>query len=211
MRRTGVHPPMSAFILRAGLSGLALGVLAAACSPADRVPANCRLDTAAGLSYAVPVDWVSSPPNNPMRAAQYALPAAEGEAAPSLVISYFGEGKGGDAADNIERWIGMIRGPDGKPAKAGVRRETRKVRDFTVTMVTADGSYDAFAGMGMAGGMGAHGGAHSEVLEHDYRLWGAVVEGPGGPWFIKATGPRSALQRAESSLKVLVASLRKKA
>jgi hypothetical protein len=165
-----------------------------------------RPETAAGLSFAVPLDWVSSPPSNNMRAAQFTIPAVAGGDAPELVVSFFGEGKGGDAASNIERWIGMIGGPDGKPAADKAKRETRKVGDFTVSMVTVDGSYDAFTGMGMAGGMG---GAHGGGAKSDYRLWGAVVEGPGGPWFFKATGPRATLQNAEPALKSLVASLKK--
>jgi hypothetical protein len=167
-----------------------------------------RSETAAGLSFAVPQDWVSSPPSTNMRAAQFAIPAGAGGDAPELVLSFFGEGKGGGVASNIERWIGMISGPDGKPATDKAKRETRKVGQFTVSMVTADGSYDAFSGMGMAGGMSS---AHGGGVKSDYRLWGAVVEGPGGPWFFKATGPRAILQKAEPALKALVGSLKKAA
>ena len=185
---------------------LSLAVLAATCSPSGTTPANMRPETAAGLSFAVPQDWVSSPPSNKMRAAQFTIPAAAGGDAPQLVVSFFGEGKGGDAASNIDRWIGMIGRPDGKPATERATRETRKVGQFTVSMVTVDGSYDASTGMGMAGGMNdAHGGG----VKPDYRLWGAVVEGPGGPWFFKATGPRGTLQKAEPALKSLVASVKK--
>ncbi len=185
---------------------LSLAVLAAACSPSGRIPANMRPETAAGLSFAVPQDWVSSPPSTNMRAAQFTIPAEAGGDAPELVVFFFGEGKGGDAASNIERWIGMIGGPDGKPAADKAKRETRKVGACTVSTVTVDGSYDALTGMGMAGGMsGAHGGG----VKSDYRLWGAVIEGPGGPWFFKATGPRATLQKAEPGLKALVASLKK--
>lgn len=197
---------------------LSLAILVAACSPSGKIPANMRPETAAGLSFAVPQDWVSSPPSTNMRAAQFTLPAAAGGDAPQLVVSFFGEGKGGDVASNIERWIGMIGTPDGKPAADKAKRERRKVGPFTVSMVTADGSYDAFVGMGMASGMasgmgggmaGGMGGAHGGGAKPDYRLWGAVVEGPGGPWFFKATGPRTVLEKAEPALKALVASVKK--
>jgi hypothetical protein len=193
---------------------LSLAVLAAACSPSGKIPADMRSETAAGLSFAVPQDWVSSPPSTNMRAAQFTLPAAAGGDAPQLVLSFFGEGKGGDVASNIDRWIGMIGTPDGKPAANKAKRETRKIGPLTVSMVTADGSYDAFVGMGMNGGMGGGmsggmGGAHGGGAKPDYRLWGAVVEGPGGPWFFKATGPRAALEKAEPALKALVASVKK--
>lgn len=185
---------------------LSLAILAGACSPSGKAPANMRPQTAAGLSFSVPQDWVSSPPSTNMRAAQFALPAEPGGDAPELVVSFFGEGQGGDAASNLERWIGMIGGPDGKPATGQAKREARKVGPFTVSMVTVDGSYDPRSGMGMSGGMA---GAHGAGPKPDYRLWGAVVEGPGGPWFFKATGPRAALQKAEPALKSLVASVKK--
>jgi hypothetical protein len=53
--------------------------------------------------------------------------------------------------------------------------------------------------------------AHGAGAKADYRLWGAVVEGPGGPWFFKATGPRAVLAGAEPALKALIGSLRKAA
>lgn len=185
---------------------LSLTVLAAACSPSAKVPTNTRRETAAGLSFAVPRDWVSSPPSNSMRAAQFTMPAETGGDAPELVVSFFGEGKGGEAGPNIERWIGMVGGSGGTSATDKAKRETRKVGPFTLSMVTVDGTYDASTGMGMTGGMG---GAHSGGVKSDYRLWGAVVEGPGGPWFFKATGPRAALQKAEPALRSLVASVKK--
>jgi hypothetical protein len=189
---------------------LSLAILAAACSPSGKIPADMRPETAAGLSFAVPQDWVSSPPSTNMRAAQFTIPTEAGGDAPELVVSFFGEGKGGDVASNIQRWIGMVGGPDGKPATDQAKRETRKVGPFTVSMVTADGSYDAFIGMGMTSGMaGGMAGAHGGGAKSDYRLWGAVVEGPGGPWFFKATGPRAVLEKAAPALKSLVASLKK--
>jgi hypothetical protein len=201
MKSIGTGPRLVVTVL-----ALALTVLAAACSPSGKVPTNMRRETAAGLSFAVPQDWISAPPSNSMRAAQFTLPAEAGGDAPELVVSFFGEGKGGDAGPNIERWIGMVGGPDGASATDKAKREARKVGLFTVSTVTVDGTYDASTGMGMTGGMG---GAHGGGVKSDYRLWGAVVEGPGGPWFFKATGPRAALQKAEPALKSLVASVKK--
>ena len=188
------------------LSILSILVLVTGCSPSAQAPANTRTETAAGLSYAVPQEWLGSPPSTNMRAAQYALPADADSGASELVLFYFGEGKGGDAASNIDRWIGMMAATDGKPATGQAKRETRKVGAYTVSLVTADGAYDAFTSMGMSGGMGS---AHGTKPKSDYRLWGAVVEGPGGPWFFKATGPRPAMEKAAPALKALIGSLKK--
>lgn len=192
------------------LTLLSLAILVGGCGPGAKTPGDARTETAAGISFAVPQDWVSSSPATTMRAAQFTLPAAIDDAAgdaPELVVFFFGEGKGGDAASNIERWIGMMGGPDGKPSADKAKREMRKVGAFKVSLVTVDGSYDAFTGMGMGGMGSAHGGG----AKPDYRLWGAVVEGPGGPWFFKATGPRAVLEKAEPALKGLIGSLKKAA
>jgi hypothetical protein len=188
------------------LALLAGTLVLAGCSPSGKVPANSRVETAAGLTFAVPQDWTSSEPSTTMRAAQFTMPAEAGGDVPELVVFFFGEGKGGDAESNIQRWIGMVGGPEGMPAAEKAKRESRKVGDFKVSIVTVDGSYDAFVGMGMSGGMS---GPHGSTAKADYRLWGAVVEGPGGPWFFKATGPQAALAKAEPALKAMIGSVKK--
>jgi hypothetical protein len=40
------------------------------------------------------------------------------------------------------------------------------------------------------------------------KLVGAVVEGPGGPWFFKVTGPRSTVAAAEPAFENMLRSVR---
>jgi hypothetical protein len=44
----------------------------------------------------------------------------------------------------------------------------------------------------------------------DARLLGAVVEGPGGPWFFKATGPDSTLGPQRDAFLAMLKSVRPK-
>jgi hypothetical protein len=139
-----------------------------------------------------------------MRAAQFTLPGeSEGTDAPELILFHFGEGQGGQAQANIDRWIGQIQQADGKPSAERAKRESRKVGSFNVSLVTVDGDF----GGGMMGG-DPHANPHASGAKTGYRLWAAVVEGKGGPWFFKATGPKGALEKASKGLDALVASLK---
>jgi hypothetical protein len=162
-----------------------------------------RSESAAGLAFQVPESWEGTPPSSQMRAAQFTLPAAEGSDHPELTVYFFGHGQGGTTQANIERWIGQMTQPGGKSAEAKAKEETRQVGEFKVTTVRVNGTYAA--GSSMMPGMG------KTEDKPDYALWGAVVEGEGGPWFFKATGPEGAMKQAEPGFVALVSSLKRSA
>lgn len=171
-----------------------------------------RAAVAAGLAFSVPEGWTEVDPASAMRSAQFALPpASEGGDAPELILFHFGAGQGGDVQANIERWIGQISQPDGKPSTERARRASREVGKFRVSTVMVDGTYASGSMMGMMGT--PHGDPHGSPHEggaqkEDYRLWAAVVEGEGGPWFFKCAGPRAALEKAAGGLEAMVGSIR---
>lgn len=53
----------------------------------------------------------------------------------------------------------------------------------------------------MSGPEGAH-------RRPDWQMLAAIVEGPGGPWFFKATGPRASMARAENRFGRMLRTLR---
>ena len=181
-----------------------LSVLPTSCLSAGG-GAETRQETAAGLTFSVPKAWTASTPTSSMRAAQYTLPAEKETDAPELVLYFFGEGQGGDAQANVDRWIGQMQQPDGKPSAGRAKKETRKVGEYKVTLVSIDGTY---AGMGGMMGMTASNPHDAAAPKPNYRLWAAVIEGKGGPWFFKGTGPRVAMQQAEKALNAMVASFK---
>ncbi len=136
---------------------------------------------AAGLHFEVPVTWNPTAPKSQMRAAQVAIPGAGGEA--ELAVFHFGEGQGGRVEDNLVRWISQIELRKGE----GPQREVFESGPFAITMISAAGTLKA-GGMGMG----------PKEAQPNSMLLAAVVEGPGGPWFFKATGPEKTLapQRA---------------
>lgn len=128
---------------------------------------------ASGLAFDLPAGWTSTPPASSMRLAQATISGPGGPA--ELGVFYFGPGQGGSADANIARWSDQISG--GKPEEGSFTANGLKV-----TWVDARGTLKP-SSMGM--------GPSTE--QPNSRLLGAVVEGPGGPWFFKATGPDATL------------------
>jgi hypothetical protein len=54
-------------------------------------------------------------------------------------------------------------------------------------------------------------GMGSSSPQPGFRLLGAVVEGPGGPWFFKATGPDATLGPQKDAFVAMLKSVRAKA
>ena len=130
----------------------------------------------AGLRFDLPAGWRGSQPTSSMRVAQAAIPGAGGDG--ELAVFWFGEGQGGDVESNIQRWIGQMSVAPG----TAPRRDRFETNGLAVTWIDVPGTLSASA-MGNASGSDQGG----------WRLYGAVVEGPGGPWFFKATGPEATL------------------
>ncbi len=168
--------------------------VASAQAPAPEQPASAsngetRTETVLGLSYDVPSAWEVVPTDGGMRKAQYSI----GDAT-TLVLFHFGVGGGGGVEDNMERWIGQVSQPDGSPSDALARRETRAL-DGGLVLHTLDVSGNWSGGMSGGGGPG-------------HRFLGAVVEAPGGPFFLRLTGPEAQVAAAAPGFEALCASMR---
>ncbi len=151
------------------------------------------------LLYDAPTAWQPQPPKNTMRKAQWSVPrAADDPEDGEVVLSHFGVGGGGPIAMNLGRWRSMFTTPDGAPVPdSAVKQERVRVNDLAVTLLDITGRYaDAMS----------RGAATPTTV--DFRLLGAVVEGPGGPWFFKFTGPLATVTAQEEAFKKMVESLR---
>lgn len=126
-----------------------------------------------GLAVELPAGWTAVPPISPMRAAQAVIEGPGGPA--ELTVFHFGIGEGGDPEANIERWLGQIVPEAGTTPKREVFEGKGGIR---VSWVDVEGTLRADrTGMGPRTPIAGS------------RLMGAVVEGEGGPWFFKVTGP----------------------
>jgi len=150
-----------------------------------------------GLRYTIPKAWTRIPAPSDMRAAQYRIPG-DGEAITDgeLVLFFFGAGKGGSVEQNLDRWYGQFEQPDGRPSKDAAVLTIRTIGAFRVTMVDLEGTYTPAA---MGGSPAARRSGH--------RMLAAVVEGDGGPWFFRATGPAGTIDRAKTDFQTMLDSL----
>jgi hypothetical protein len=151
------------------------------------------INAVAGIKWTRPERWGVDPPRQ-MRVATYTLPAAEGDAeGGECAVFYFGTGQGGDLNANIERWVNQFEDP-GKPEQS-----TEEVGGMKVTLVKVTGTYLSPSGPMM----------QSSGKKENYRLMGAIVDGPEGMVFFKATGPAKTMEDNEKGFDSLVNSLSK--
>lgn len=131
---------------------------------------------AAGLSIALPAGWVAEPPSSNMRAAQATIAGSAGPG--QLAVFFFGPGGGGGVDANIDRWIAQMEVEPG----ASTARETFDANGLRVTSVDLSGTLKASTI-----------GSFPATDQPGYRMLAAVVEGPGGPWFLRAVGPEATM------------------
>lgn len=140
-----------------------------------------------GGTFTLPEGWVAEPPSMQMRLAQARIPGPAGPG--ELTVFYFGPGAGGGLEANLQRWINQVE-PDAEPT-----RESFTLGTWKVTWVEAVGTLKP----------STMGTGPSEP-QPESRLFGAVVEGEGGPWFFKATGPAATLDAQRDAFLALLKS-----
>lgn len=158
-------------------------------SPAPQ--AGTDTTTSGTLGFDLPQDWQKEPPSSSMRMAQASIPGDAG--AGELAVYHFGPGQGGGVEANLDRWVNQVElAPGTQP-----ERQSFEVGNLKVTWVAVEGTLKpSSTGMGPS------------APKPDHALFGAVVEGPGGPWFFKATGPAATLKNQRDAFVGLLKSVR---
>ena len=157
--------------------------------PAAGTPAPAPAGGAA-LRWRLPEGWREAPPSSPMRMAEMSIPGAAGEA--QLAVFHFGPGQGGGVEANLDRWVGQIEPQAGEPERGTLTTEG----GLEATWIDVAGTLQP-----------SMMGAGPSQPQPGSRLLGAVVEGPGGPWFFKATGPDATVAAARPAFLDLLRSL----
>lgn len=145
------------------------------------------------LELDLPAAWKQEPPTSTMRAAQARISGPGGDA--ELTVFHFGEGKGGGVAENLQRWVDQMEFAPG----SSTHREEFTANGYTIYWVD-------FQGTRRASDMGT---GPAEEQPHA-RLLGAVIEGPGGPWYLKASGPDATLGPQRDAFLRMLESVRPK-
>ena len=145
-----------------------------------KAPAALAFETPAPWGHNLPADWTASAARGGMRLAQFSLPGAT-EADAGEVVVYFFNGGGGTVQANFERWAGQMR----------VKGQENPLDAATISKVERGGY--TYNGFDLSGDYIAetNPGSGERVDEKSWRLIGTIIEGQGGPWFVKLTGPKA--------------------
>lgn len=155
--------------------------------------------TAASLKYDVPAGWTTKAPSSAMRLADFVLPKVEGDGEDAtLTIYHFGAQAGGGVQANLDRWVSQMSQPDGKDSKGLAKTSTAKQKNVSLTVIDLGGTYvaETFPGSGQ------------KLNKPGFQLKAAVVEGPGGPYYIKLVGPAKTVAKWDASVQTFMKSLR---
>ena len=145
---------------------------------------------AAGIALDMPADWQQQPSESNMRLAQAAIPGSGGDGL--LTVFFFGVGGGGTAQMNLDRWAGQIAAEAGAEASTSVEQ----AGDYTIHFVEHRGTLKASSI------------SFPETDQPGYALLGAVIEGPGGPWFLKSVAPEATMAEQADAFRAMVRSVR---
>jgi hypothetical protein len=137
---------------------------------------------APSLVWKTPVTWQEAPSPNAMRLATYRVP---GGAEVSVSRA------GGEKEANIQRWVEQF---DDVGHQGRVEKTVHGLRVVTVDIA---GTY-----VGGAMAMGAQAEAHPR-----WAMVGAIVEGPGLPYFFKMTGPAAGVRSSRPAFDLLIDSI----
>jgi hypothetical protein len=142
------------------------------------------------LQYKTPEGWVFMSPNSSMRTAEFVLPVTTGDTEDAnMVIFYFGGG-GGSIEANLERWMGQVKQPDGRPSRSVAKVDEFMANGLKMTVLDVTGTFVAPIVPGQP----------EANNKPNFRLIAAVIETPGGPYFVRLTGPARTVAKWKPSV-----------
>lgn len=170
--------------------------------PATQPSASASSSSAAkelvvfGLKLSTPPEWRhdgTQPGAFPKE--KFTLPKAEGDAEDGQLSIY--QGQMGPKDANVQRWIGQFEQSNGKSSADVARVSDLKSGPFSITFVDVAGTF-----------VDAPMGGPAKPKQTGYRLLAAVVEGPKGPWYFKATGPEKTMARWRDGFERMLSTLK---
>ena len=183
---------------------LGLTLLLLACGPDAPAQGNAGAEEGAqtvelsdpvsanGVSIALPAAWNRVEPRSTMRMLEAEIPGSGGSG--EISMYYFGPGIGGGAASNIERWKSQVVLEAGAPEPITQSRESNGVRRIWIEL---QGTVKASTI-----------GSFPTTDQPNFALYGAVIEAPGGPWFLRAVGPAATIREQRQAFLAMLDSAR---
>jgi len=156
--------------------------------------------TKSGIQIQVPSTWVLTPPSpNSMRAGEWKIPSLKkGEDPGEFVLFHFGEGQGGDAQTNLNRWKNQVTNSQGAPAPAEIT--VKEIQGLHISQIQSFGTY---VGMSALPGV-------PPTPKADCGFVGIVIEGgTEGSLFLRITGPQTLIKTLVPQIQKMVETLKK--
>ncbi len=153
---------------------------------ADAAPAAVG---GSAITWDLPASWTSATPSSSMRMAQATIPGAAGSG--EMAVFFFGPGGGGGVEQNLQRWADQMEGP-GEPVREGF-----ETGGYKISMIEKSGTLQP-----------SMMGSGPTTAQPNSKLLAAVVEGEGGPWFFKLTGPDATISAERAAFITMLRSIR---
>ena len=149
------------------------------------------------LNVTIPTSWKEEAPASSMRLAQYSLPALTGDTENAELAIF--DRIGGSVDQNLDRWYGQFKQPDGSASASHTQKETFTVSGMPVTLVSVKGTYSASS---MMMGMGG-----APMDKPGYGMLAAIVVSPEGPYYFKMTGPAKTVDGHRNEFRTFINSV----
>lgn len=156
--------------------------------------------TKSGIQIQVPSAWSLTPPSpNSMRAGEWKIPGSKKEGDQGeFVLFHFGEGQGGDAQTNLNRWKNQVTNSQGAPAPAEIT--VKEIQGLHVSQIQSFGTY---AGMSALPGVPPTPKANCGFV-------GIIIEGgTEGSLFLRITGPEALIKTQLPQIQKMIETLKK--
>ena len=152
----------------------------------------------ASLKYDLPEGWTSKPLSSKMRLADFVLPKADGDSEDAtLVVTFFG-GQGGTVQANFDRWLTQMEQPDGRASKDVAKTSVLKTHGLTLSIMDLPGTFVAEKAPGST----------EHYNKAGFHLRAAVIEGSGGPYFVRLVGSAKTVAKWDAAVQAFFQSLR---
>jgi hypothetical protein len=152
------------------------------------------------LQLQAPGKWERKEPRTRIVEHEFAVAGKKGQEVGRVTVM----AAGGSIEQNIDRWIGQFKQPDGKNSKDKAKIEKKKIAGIEVHLVDVAGTYKDMPAGPFAGGKATD--------RENYRMLAAIVPGGEdiGNYFIKFYGPADVVKDNEKAFYKMIDSLEKK-
>ena len=186
----------SACAIAVTLVGMPAGWVAA--QPAVAEGAAAFTIAGGAMSLEAPTGWQRVQPKSGLVETEFSIPSegngADGAPLPAGRMTVMGAG--GTVEANVERWYGQFAQPDGGSTKEKAATKKLKIAGQEVTLVDVSGTFKDSPGGPFAGG--------KTIERPAYRMLAAIIEGPGGNYFLKFYGPAPTVEKHAAGFRTMV-------